>query len=195
MGYKTILVHCDASKGIAGRLELALELGKQFDAHVVGLHVRRRFEAPMFTDGGFAMDALYQNYEEGVKAEETAAAELFNKAVGRFSTPSTEWRVVDGYLDDALADEARFADLILVGQADPEAATMATPSDLAESVALSTGRPVLVVPHIGLAKPPSVNIGASKRRRTCRPTTWASNCLPISSAASSRPAIPLLASQ
>jgi nucleotide-binding universal stress UspA family protein len=154
MGYKTILVHCDASKGMAGRLDAALEMGKRFDAHVVGLHVRRRFEAPMFTDGGFAMDALYQNYEEGVKAEETAAAELFNKAVGRFSTPSTEWRVVDGYLDDALGDEARFADLILVGQADPEAATMATPSDLAESVALSTGRPVLVVPHIGLAKPP-----------------------------------------
>ena len=65
----------------------------------------------MFTDGGFAMDSLYQNYEEGVKAEETTASELFNKAVGQFSTPSTEWRVVDGYLDDALGDEARFADL------------------------------------------------------------------------------------
>ena len=86
MGYKTILVHCDASKGIAGRLDAALELGERFDAHVVGLHVRRRFEAPMFTDGGFAMDSLYQNYEEGVKAEETTASELFNKAVGRFST-------------------------------------------------------------------------------------------------------------
>jgi nucleotide-binding universal stress UspA family protein len=154
MGYKTILVHCDASKGIAGRLDAALELGQRFDAHVVGLHVRRRFEAPMFTDGGFAMDSLYQNYEESVKAEETAASELFNKAVGRFSTPSTEWRVVDGYLDDALGDEARFADLILVGQADPETAAIGTPGDLAESVALSTGRPVLVVPHIGLAKPP-----------------------------------------
>jgi len=154
MGYKTILVHCDASKGTAVRLEAALELGQRFDAHVVGLHIRRRFEAPMFTDGGFAMDSLYQNYEESVKAEEATAAEVFNKAVGRFLAPSTEWRVVDGYLDDALTDEARFADLIVVGQADPEATFMGVPTDLAEGVALSTGRPVLVVPHIGLARPP-----------------------------------------
>ena len=154
MGYKTILVHCDASKGIAGRLEVALELGKRFDAHVLGLHIRRRFEAPMFTDGGFAMDALYQNYEDSVKAEEAAASETFKKAVGRFLAPSTEWRVVDGYLDDALSEEARFADLIVVGQADTEDAPMGALSDLAEGVALSTGRPVLVVPHIGLARPP-----------------------------------------
>ena len=43
MGYKTILVHCDASKGIAGRLDAALELGERFDAHVVGLHVAAPF--------------------------------------------------------------------------------------------------------------------------------------------------------
>ena len=35
------------------------------------------------------------------------------------------------------------------GQTDPEAASL-TPTDLPETVALSTGRPTLVVPHIGV---------------------------------------------
>ena len=51
--------------------------------------------------------------------------------------------------------QARYADLVVVGQADPE--PTATPSDLPETVALATGRPVLVVPHIG-AKPPGKTV-------------------------------------
>lgn len=43
MGYRTILVHCDATRGTAVRLAVAVDLARHFEAHVVGLHVRQPF--------------------------------------------------------------------------------------------------------------------------------------------------------
>src|SRR5258707_1011793 len=111
MGYKTILVHCDAGRTTVGRVAVALSLAERFDAHLVGLHVRQRFEAPMFTDATVALDALYKTYEESVKTEEAVASEAFQSALaGR--ARSSEWRVVDGYAEDTLTAEARYADLV-----------------------------------------------------------------------------------
>lgn len=150
MSYKTILVHCDASNSVSHRLTVAADLAQRFGARLVGLHVRRPFETPVFFDGGFATGDFFRIYGEGVKADETEASAAFAKATkGR--EVATEWRAVDGYVDSELAVQARYADLVVVGQAGPE--PTATPADLPETVALATGRPVLVVPSIG-AKPP-----------------------------------------
>lgn len=155
MGYKTILVHCDASKSVSYRLEVAVELAQRFDAHLVGFHARRPSEAPVFFDGGvgFPMNNFIRSYEEGVKTEETAASAAFVKAIkGRHL--SAEWRTITGYVDDELPVHARYADLIVVGQADPMPTV--TPSDLPEVTALATGRPILVVPYIGAKAPGKV---------------------------------------
>ena len=150
MGFKTILVHCDASASVHHRLDVAANLAERFGAHLVGLHVRRPFETPFFFDGGFPMDDFFKSYEASVKADEAVALAAFTKsAKGRHL--ATEWRVAEGYIEGETAVQARYADLIVLGQAEQE--PTATPSDLPESVALVTGRPVLVVPHIG-AKPP-----------------------------------------
>ena len=153
MGYKTILVYCDAGRGTATRVKIASDLAERFDGHVIGLHVRQVFQAPAFTDAGPPMDSLYRTYESVVKAEETAAAAAFKDAVGRRSA-SSEWRVADGYVDQVLLAEARSADLVVVGQAEPDSQPMATPANLAEEVAMAGERPVLIVPHIGVARPP-----------------------------------------
>jgi nucleotide-binding universal stress UspA family protein len=150
MSYKTILVHCDASKSVSHRLDVATDLAQRFGARLVGLHVRRRFETSIFLDGGFAMDDFFNIYDEGVKADETEARAAFTKTTTKGQELTTEWRAVDGYVDSELAVQARYADLVVAGQAGPE--PTATPSDLPETVALTTGRPVLVVPFIG-AKP------------------------------------------
>ena len=153
MGYKTILVHCDAGRGTAARLKIALDLGQRFDAHVIGLHVRQAFQAPAFTDAGPAMDSLYKTYETVVKADEAIATAAFREAVGSKGV-SSEWRVADGYVDEVVRAEARTADLVIVGQAEPDPLPTATPADLAEDVAMAGECPVLIVPYIGVAKPP-----------------------------------------
>jgi hypothetical protein len=77
MGYKTILVHCDAGKTTRDRAAVAAGLAERFDAHLVGLHVRQRFEAPMFSDATVALDALYRTYEQAVRTEEVASSAAF----------------------------------------------------------------------------------------------------------------------
>ena len=153
MSYKTILVHCEADRSTEARVKLALDLADRFGAHVIGLHIRQGFQAPAFTDAGLAMDALYQTYEAAVKADEAAAAATFRKAIGTMSS-SSEWRVTDDQADDALIAQGRYADLIVVGQSNPDGPPTAAPANLAEKVAMASERPVLVVPHIGVAKPP-----------------------------------------
>jgi nucleotide-binding universal stress UspA family protein len=152
MSYKTILVHCEADRSTEARLKLALDLADRFGAHVIGLHIRQGFQAPAFTDAGLAMDALYKTYEAAVKADEAAAAATFKKVIGTMGY-SNEWRVTDDHADEALIAQGRYADLVVVGQSNPDGPPTATPANLAEKVAMASERPVLVVPHIGVTKP------------------------------------------
>ena len=65
MSYKTILVHCDASKTVSHRLAVAVQAAERFGAHLVGFHARTPFEAPMLADGGgFPMDDFFKAYDE-----------------------------------------------------------------------------------------------------------------------------------
>lgn len=152
MSYKTILVHCDASKAVDHQMAVATELTERFGAHLIGLHARPPFELPNYIDIGVPMGPLLDAYERSVNAEQAAAAAAFDKSV-KGKHLATEWRVVDGYPDDELTVNARYADLLVVGQSDRKN-TSPIPGGLPEAVALSTGRPVLVVPQIGADKPP-----------------------------------------
>jgi nucleotide-binding universal stress UspA family protein len=157
MGFKTILVHCDASRGTAARIKLAVGLAERFDAHLICLHVREVFQAPTFTDAGPPMDSLYRAYETAATADQDIASAAFKDAVGTMAA-SSEWRVTDGYVEEVVIAQARFADLVVVGQADPDTPPTATPSDLPEKVAMASARPVVIVPHIGVSKPPGKTV-------------------------------------
>jgi len=157
MGFKTILVHVDTGRSASARLKFSAELAARFAAHVTALYVRRPFQAPAFTDAGPAMDSLYRTYENAAKADEALATATFKELVGGTSL-SSEWRVADGLVEEVVAADARYADLVIVGQAEPDAPATTTPEDLAETVALSAERPVLIVPHIGVAKPPGKTV-------------------------------------
>ena len=156
MSYKTILVHCDASPRASRRLGVAAELAERFGAHLVGVHVREPFDSPAFVDGMMPMDALIASYQEMADTDLATAAAAFEKSVKGLHLP-TEWRVQDGYVVDELTVQARYADLLVVGQADPDDPSM-PPDDLPEAVALATGRPVLVVPRDGLVAKPGKTV-------------------------------------
>ena len=47
MSYKTILVHVDAGKRCPVRIDLAIRLARQYDAHLVALHALTPFEPPV----------------------------------------------------------------------------------------------------------------------------------------------------
>ena len=141
MEFKTIVVHVDTDKGAPARLKLAADLAARFQGHVAGLHVRRPFQAPAFTDAGPAMDSLYSTYEKAVKADEAIAMAAFRDVIGSTSL-SSEWRVGDGLAEEVVSASARYADLLIIGQVGPDDVGV----DLAETVGMAGEAPVLIVP-------------------------------------------------
>jgi hypothetical protein len=117
------------------------------------------------------MDSLFASYERAAAVEESAASVAFAKATKGKHLP-VEWRIVDGEIDAQLAIQARYADLLVLGQSDPQAEFPAPPA-LPEDVVLASGRPALVVPHIGATAKPgkTVMLCWNASRESARRTT------------------------
>jgi nucleotide-binding universal stress UspA family protein len=151
MSYKSILVHCDASRSVGARLSAAADVAQRFEARLVGLHAREPFDIASLGEGALAIGPFIDAYQVGCEAAEKTAHAAYDKATkGRNLT--SEWRVTEAFSEDALAVNARYADLLVVGQADPDDPS-ASRDDLPEAIAFATGRPVLVVPQIGALSP------------------------------------------
>jgi nucleotide-binding universal stress UspA family protein len=156
MTYKTVLVHCDAGKTTPKVVAVAADVAQRFDGRLVGLYARAPFEIPGFYEDGLSMGPLIEAHEERVKADEETSRGFFDKAT-KGSSVTKEWRAIDGRADDVFATNARYADLVVVGQTSPDN-PFTTPENLPEAVAMASGRPTLVVPHIGAAKPVGKNV-------------------------------------
>jgi nucleotide-binding universal stress UspA family protein len=156
MNYKTILVHCDASPRLSHRLEVAVDLALRFGAHLVAFHVQVPMDVPTFSAGVVPTIDLFAAYEAVAKADHDTAAAAFEKSIKGSHVPS-EWRVAKGYHEEELVIQGRYVDLLILGQTEPERETL-TPGDLPETVAISSGRATLVVPHIGVRRKPGKSI-------------------------------------
>lgn len=151
MTYKTVVVHCSARPKVEHRLAVAIELAQRYAAHLVGVYVQEPFVAPAMLDGAAALDDLFAAHEQTAETDQAAAKAAFFKAA-KGTHVSAEWRSESGYVANQLGVHARYADLVVLGQSDP-GSDDDVPSDLPETLALSTGRPALVVPHIGAKSP------------------------------------------
>ena len=149
MTYKTILVDCNASAKVGQRLAVAVQLAKRHGAHLVGLHVRAPITPPVFSDGTVPAESVLDAFEAAAKSEEAVASSAFNSAI-KSAGVSTEWCVAEGFADEVLAERARYADLLVLGQTDPDAATRSPPA-LPQTVVLASGKPAVVVPHVGVS--------------------------------------------
>ncbi len=155
MTYKTILVHCDGGGTMSHSLAVGADLATRSGAHLVGLHVRAPFQVPVYAEATYVVDSIYKAWEESSKAAEASARGVFGKTL-QGKGLSTESRVADGAADREIALHARYADLTIVGQAGADNDQNAP--DLPETVALATGRGVLVVLWIGTATMPGKTV-------------------------------------
>ena len=65
MSYKTILVHLDAGKRCLARIDVAIRLAQQQEAHLVGLNAIALLEPP-----GYVMTELGTEINEAQRAED-----------------------------------------------------------------------------------------------------------------------------
>ncbi len=151
MGYKTILVNCDTAPTNDKRVEAAAEIARGCGAHLVGLFLRGNIVLPAYLEAGISPDLIL--LQENRTKEQAAKAKASFDAICNRVGVSSEWREAQGDVYDLGTMNARYADLVVMGQYDSNLADPDVVPDLPETVALRAGRPVMLLPYIGFKGP------------------------------------------
>lgn len=144
---KNILIHLDASKHSASRIETAISLAKRHEAHLTGVYVVTHPEIPPFVQAGISAEIIDAQINAAVEDGERVLAQFDARASAEGL--EREGRLVEGTLSDVLADHGRYFDLLVVGQYDPDDDNLYAVDDMPDRLIMSVGRPVLVVPYAG----------------------------------------------
>jgi nucleotide-binding universal stress UspA family protein len=153
MALKDILVQLDNDPRCATRLGIAADLAIQHGAYLTGLYVVDVPNTDYFYGAGLPMAGIGPDQLIDVMTAEARAAaipvEASFRQVLRLNNLQGEWRILDGYTASVLSIDARYSDLLVVGQpGDPRRQDHR--SRLAVETALMTsGRPVLTIPFAG----------------------------------------------
>ncbi len=148
MTYKTILVHIDAGNRCPARVDIAIRLALQYDAHLIGLNALTLIEIPGYVQAEVAGMKLVE-FQKRYAGEQAAHGKtIFSKALAASAPASSEWRTTGLDAVDAVTLHGRYADLIVLGQPNP-ADNPGVGSSFAEHVVLEAGRPVLMIPYAG----------------------------------------------
>ena len=150
MSYKDLLVVLDSDAASRGRIALAAALAERFASHLVGLYPLPIPQAPRHL--GYYDPALlhpfYRELREQARDVADKQREVFEH-VASLHGLSAEWRAIAEGPDADPALHARYADLTILGQLDPDRGPAETIRPRPEQVALASGRPVIVVPYAG----------------------------------------------
>ena len=146
MAYPTILVHVDDGARAAERIRLAGALAARGRGHLVGAAatgVSRFLYHSMPPEQNDPTLALHLDFlrEQARSALAAFSAQCASAAL------SFEARVIDDEAGAGISLLARAADLVVLGQAAPDA--KANVADLPVHVVTNSGRPVLIVPFAG----------------------------------------------
>ncbi len=151
MSYKTVLVQVDQSPRSSVRTTMAAQLAKAQGAHLTGAAATgiSRF---VFSQGAFnPNDPVFAHHLEHLRQYARGALDGFERSVAGIDLGPVEARLVDDDAAGGIALHARYADLTIIGQFDPNTAVPGLMPNFVETVVLNSGRPVLVVPYAGEA--------------------------------------------
>jgi nucleotide-binding universal stress UspA family protein len=150
MSYRTILVHCNDVRRVEAVVGTAAALAERFQARMIGLSIVPPVVIlPAGVPGApdtIVIDTHCQAYRQELpqlKAAFEAEVQARNLA--------SEWRDIDagiGSVANVALEHARGADLVVAGQTDPKWLGSAH-LDIADRLAVESGRPVVIVPRAG----------------------------------------------
>jgi nucleotide-binding universal stress UspA family protein len=169
MALKNLVVVVDQTEQSVARVNAAILLATKHDAHFTGLFVASPPVIPSYVAGELGEGIIaIQRRTAQEHAEE--AANLFRRSMEMAGISArAEWRALRGNPTEVTSIVARYAELVIVGQVDPER-DGEVPPVRPEDVLFECGRPVLVVPYAG--KPVSIGervvIGWNASREAAR---------------------------
>jgi nucleotide-binding universal stress UspA family protein len=163
---RDILVVLDDSAPSEVRLALAVALAQQHDAHLTGISVldllmptrpvvppRGNLKvdpqpASQLLNWGAVPPGDYPEVDAQA-AEKAEQIEVVFRERLRFSGLQGDWRIASGKASETVVRQARHADLVILGQVDPDHPPPPAGRQLVEDVLMTSGRPILVIPYVG----------------------------------------------
>lgn len=145
--YAALMVHTEPDEAAEARLRLAAGLADRFDSALIGLASREVMPPPIITPvlGGAVAVEVLEAEQRRVEAGLRAAHERFREIAERGGR-RTGWRSFLDHPAEALAREARAADLLVLGRGGGASWQESLLAVDAGDVLMRAGRPVLVVP-------------------------------------------------
>jgi len=145
-----IIVFIDGHTEAPSILEFAGLLAEEHGAHLIGVFMQ---SAPKVTTAqtfarGKGIREVMQVQEQEIGGIEAHHRALFEDTLRRHAVQSgSEWRSLP-YLSSDVGVHAYYADLVMISRPEPAGDT-AGPPGLAESLVLSSARPILLIPPHG----------------------------------------------
>lgn len=147
MTYKSMVVHLDTSKLARPRLEYAIRLAKQFSAHLNGVFSVFTPDPRSFhVMAGSAM--YFEAHREDRREQHDALKQIFLAELSDAGVPG-QWIERYDFASEAVAQLARYADLVIAGQDNPTDPESFVADHFPESLVMTAGGPVIFVPYKG----------------------------------------------
>ena len=146
---RSMLLHMDAGIRCAARTRIAREVAEQHDACLTAMFAATPsvVEMPYALAEGAPVGPLLQEIDADRRQRARA---VFDEAVRSPGAPLA-WAEAGGPSPIlSFAQQALYADLLVLGQHDPEdPLAQCVPPDFVESVLIHSGKPGLVIPYVG----------------------------------------------
>jgi nucleotide-binding universal stress UspA family protein len=145
MTYAAVMVSLALDQSNDARLEITGQLAERFGAHVIGIAAGELSPPLYFPDGEQAQKVIDEG--QGAIRNRVAEVKAQFRAAMQNRAAAVEWRCAEDFPTRFIVQQARAADIIVVGKAGRDALgdqyMQADPGDLL----MQTGRPLLVVPE------------------------------------------------
>jgi nucleotide-binding universal stress UspA family protein len=143
MDYKTVMVGLALDRPNDACLAVAGDIAERFGARIIGVAASDLRPPLYFAEGDFAQK-LFEEEAAAIRKRLSELEAEFRASVGK-RAPSVEWRSTRALPVPYMVEQARAADIIVVGartEAIVDRSAAADPSDLV----MQAGRPLVVVP-------------------------------------------------
>lgn len=149
MGYRSLLVHLDRDARAAVRTQAALNLAREFDAHLLGVAPTGLVDLPVAFDASATLGQYGALAWDLLRGQANEAAQAFRDACAAAGHAAFAAQVEEDNAAAALVRHAHCADLCILSQADPGADGHRAHQALVERVVLHSARPTLILPYAG----------------------------------------------
>ena len=149
MTYRSLLVFLDQDPLCAARTQVAIQLAKVLDCHLIGVAPTGLIDLPVSQQMDPALEKLSAMAWSALRGQAEQASERFRQQCRAAGVKSVEAVTDESDKARSLVRHAHCSDLTVLTQADPNAPGHRFAQALVEQVVLYSARPTLVLPYAG----------------------------------------------